>query len=73
MNLVDKLMDRFEEIINSFHSIGQVTAVNPPRATVNIAGGSGSYPYPTHYTPAVGDVVQVIGRPGAKFIVAKLV
>lgn len=73
MNLVDKLMDRFEEIVNSFHSVGQVTAVTPPRATVNIAGGLCSLPYPTHYTPVVGDVVQVIGRPGAKFIAAKLV
>ena len=66
------LEDRLEQIVASFHQIGQVTAVNSPRATVSIAGGSLNLGYPSTSTPAVGDVVQVIGRPGSQFIVCKL-
>lgn len=70
--LIDALEQRFEDLLNSFHSVGTVTAVAAPRATVNIAGQSVTLGYLSTYTPAVNDVVQVIGRPGAQFIAGKL-
>lgn len=71
MDIADAVAEVQRRIINQLHTVGTVTGTSGTRVIVTVNGGSLTLPRLTSYTPTTGDVVQIIGPPGARLVIGK--
>jgi len=59
MDIPGAVTEKLAEALAACRKVGTVTAISGTRVIVSVSGGSMTLPRMAHYTPTVGDVIQI--------------